>query len=120
MEKISKQNLRQLTQYTADFIKSKTGKGPREIKCHCHDNKIYIEMNKVLTPIELEIAITLEGITNVKQARQRFYEKYAHDYHITAGQIIGCQIIHGCSLWDIANDEAYIILTINPAEFYLG
>ncbi len=116
MDIISKQKLHQLSQYTADFIKSKTGKGPRDIKSHFFDNKIFIEMYKLLTPIELEIASTLDGITNVKLARERFYEKYAQNYHGIASQIMGCQIIYGCTLWDIINDEAYIILTINPTE----
>ena len=74
-------------------------------------------MNKLLTPIELEIATTLEGITNVKTARERFYEKYAHDYHNIASQIVGCQITYGATLWDVINDKhvlsshfAYLIL----------
>ena len=99
--KLLKQNLHQLSQYTADFIKSKTGKGPKDIKCHFFDNKIYIEMYKLLTPIELEIATTSEGITSVKLARERFYDKYAYDYHDIAGQILGCQITYGSTLWDV-------------------
>jgi uncharacterized protein YbcI len=109
-----KQNLHQLSQYTADFIKSKTGKGPKDIKCHFFDNKIYIEMYKLLTPIELEIATTPEGITSVKLARERFYDKYAFDYHNIASRILGCQIAYGSTLWDVLNDEACIVLT-----FYL-
>lgn len=111
MEKIANQNLHRLTQYTADFIKSKTGKGPREIKSYWLENKILIEMNNLLTPIELEIASTADGTLNVKLARERFYDKYAENYHGIAGEILGCHIKHGCVVWDIPHDEAYIVLT---------
>ena len=116
MERITNQNLHKLAQYTADFIKSKTGKGPRDIKSYCLENKILIEMNSLLTPIELEIASTSDGILNVKLARERFYEKYAEKYHTIAGEILGCIIKHGCVIWDIPHDEAFIILTIGSVE----
>lgn len=108
-----KQNLHQLSQYTADFIKSKTGKGPKDIKYHYFENKIYIEMFKLMTPIELEVANTPEGVNSVKQSRERFYDKYAQDFHNAAGQILGCHITHGATLWDVARDEACIILTFS-------
>jgi uncharacterized protein YbcI len=108
-----KQNLHQLSQYTADFIKNKTGKGPKDIKYHHFENRIYIEMLKLLTPIELEIATTPEGIISVKLARERFFDKYAQDYRNIAGQILGCQILYGATLWDVANDAAFIILTFS-------
>jgi uncharacterized protein YbcI len=114
MEKITKQNLHRLAQYTADFIKSKTGKGPRDIKCHLLESKVLIEMSKLLTPIELEIASTNDGIHNVKIARERFYEKYAQKYHGAAGEILNCRIKYGIVIWDALHDEAYIILTIEP------
>jgi uncharacterized protein YbcI len=112
LEKITNQNLHKLAQYTADFIKSKTGKGPRDIKSYCLENKILIEMNSLLTPIELEIASTVDGILNVKLARERFYDKYAEKYHGIAGEILGCPIKRGCVIWDIRHDEAFVILTI--------
>lgn len=112
MEKMANQNLHKLSQYTADFIKSKTGKGPRDIKSYWLENKILIEMVNLLTPIELEIASTVDGTTNVKLARERFYDKYAEQYYHIAGEILGCYINRGCVIWDIPHDEAYIILTI--------
>jgi len=116
MEKITNQNLHKLAQYTADFIKSKTGKGPRDIKSYLLDHKVLIEMYKLLTPIELEIASAADGIMNVKAARERFYEKYAQKYHSIAGEILGCNISHGSVIWDIIHDEAYIILTIDQNQ----
>jgi uncharacterized protein YbcI len=114
VEKITKQNLHRLAQYTADFIKSKTGKGPRDVKFHLLENKILIEMYKLLTPIELEIASTSDGIPKVKTARECFYEKYAQKYHSAAGEILSCRIKYGSVIWDVLHDEAYIILTIEP------
>lgn len=116
MERITNQNLHKLAQYTADFIKSKTGKGPRDIKSYLLENKILIGMNSLLTPIELEIASTADGTLNVKLARERFYDKYADKYHSIAGEILGCPIKHGCVIWDITHDEAYIILTIGEEK----
>jgi uncharacterized protein YbcI len=113
MEKIPNQNLHKLAQYTADFIKSKTGKGPRDIKSYWLENKVFIEMIDLLTPIELEIASTVDGTMNVKLARERFYDKYAEKYHSIAGEILGCHIKRGCVIWDISHDEAYIVLTVS-------
>jgi hypothetical protein len=70
-------------------------------------------MFKLMTPFELEVANTPEGVSSVKLSRERFYDKYAQDFHLAAGQILGCRILHGTTLWDVARDEACIILTFS-------
>ncbi len=112
MERTSKQNLHLLSQLTADLIKSKTGKGPKDIRVYLIENKVLIEMSNILTPLEREIASTTDGIINVKLSREQFYQKLTRDYHALAGQIIDCQILHSCSACDVVNDQIYIMLTL--------
>ena len=55
---IDKRKMHESTKLISDWLKSETGKGPTEIKAYTVPDRIIIEINDFLTPIEKSISIS--------------------------------------------------------------
>lgn len=106
------QMAQQFSRVTADFIKRKSGKGPEFIKTYCLDNRILIEFNNYLTPIEMEVAGTSEGIFIIKNVRDRYSVKIQEEYIKEISNVFGIKVAGMSVAWNIKDNEGFILIKI--------
>ncbi|SPF56982.1 hypothetical protein SBF1_970001 [Candidatus Desulfosporosinus infrequens] len=113
MDIIDTQCLHSLRRFTADFIKVKTGKGPKVVRTYSEKDKIFLELEDYLTPIEKEITKDQEGIKIVKNAREKFSANLHDEYLLKANELFKHRILESVMLWDIENDRAFEVITLD-------
>ena len=113
MDILDTQCLHSLRRFTADFIKDKTGKGPKVVKAYSVKDKIFLELEDYLTPIEKEITKDLEGIKIVKNVREKFSANLHDEYIHKANELFKHRILESVILWDVENDRAFEVITLD-------
>ncbi len=79
-----------------------------------YDNRVLIEFDGYLTPIELEIVKSTEGILAVKNVRDRLTIKVREEYLEKVSRQSGIKINSWAVAWNVQEDEGFILLKLNP------
>lgn len=110
---VKPEKLHALCQITANTIKQKTGKGPKDIKGYILPTLIVIEMCDYLTPMEAEIVADQEGMELVKRIRDSLFQKVSNEYIETIRDSLNINILRASISWSIEHNEAFILLVYN-------
>lgn len=89
------------------------GRGPHEARTFFVDDMIVIRLRGILTPAEIRLATTPDGIELVKRTRQQLLESARDQLEGIVRQVIGGRLV--CMHTDISirADERVIILTVD-------
>lgn len=95
------------------FEKEYLGRGPLEAKTFFVDDMILIRLRGVLTPAEIKLAETAEGMALVKQSRRELFEVSQPLLQDIVHSILGCELISMHTDMSTQTGERVIILTID-------
>jgi uncharacterized protein YbcI len=85
----------------AHFIKSNTGKGPRDVQAFIHGNTIEIKAFEILTLLELNLVSNKRNNSLVEYYRKLFYTEKTNVLEKTIEELVGSRV----SLCDIKCDS---------------
>lgn len=97
----------------AAFIKSTTGKGPRDIDVFIHDGQIEILASEVLTIFEKNLLDNYQNIVIIKHIRELFYSVKEADICQLIQSVLGQEVRLKEVLINAEKDRNKLIFTIN-------
>ena len=90
LDKESKQELeKKLKSEIASFLKSFTGKGPRDISVFIKGNRIEVKAIGVLTILEANMIVNKKNYSLVDYNRKIFYEENINPLQLKLGELVG-------------------------------
>lgn len=98
----------------AAFIKTTTGKGPRDIDVFIHDEQVEIMAAEIFTIFEKNILDNYQNIVIIKHIRELFYSVKEEEICQLIQSVIGRQVQLKEVLINVEKDRNKLIFTMDP------
>jgi uncharacterized protein YbcI len=104
----------QITNAIIKLEKGFLGRGPHEARTFFVDDMIVIRLRGILTPAEIKLSTTPEGIELVKRTRQHLLDGSRPEIEAIVRDVTGVRVISMHTDISTRADERVIVLTIEP------
>lgn len=96
----------------AAFLKSSTGKGPRDVNVFIHDNQIEILVSEVLTVFEKNLLDNYQNIAIIKHIRELFFSVKEKEVCQLITSVLGREVRMKEVLVNVEKDRNKLIFTM--------